>query len=85
LEKSLAAGNGKADAFNLFFLTMCYHHLGDAAKARACYDQALAWWQGKQDLPPPDAEDLKAFQTEAESVLGKPPPPLFSCARLPEW
>jgi tetratricopeptide (TPR) repeat protein len=79
LEKSLAAGQGKSDAFDLFFLAMCHHRLGDAATARDCYDRALRWFgEHRGELEAVHVSELIEFQTEAEQVLKLPPerPPL---------
>jgi uncharacterized protein HemY len=71
LEKSLAASRGESDAFDLFFLAMCHHQLGEPAKAKDCYDQALKWVDNENDIPSYWSADLTAFQAEAYALLGR--------------
>jgi WD40 repeat protein len=68
LEANLQA-NGDYAPFALCFLAMSYHQLGDAAKARNCYDRAVQW-QVKAQVPQGYMEELNSSRAEAEALLG---------------
>ncbi len=73
LEKSLKASAGATDAFDLFFLAMCRHRLGDAGRAKEDYDRAVRWVADhKATLPAKWSDELTAFQSEADAVLAGP-------------
>ena len=83
LERSLAAGKGKSDAFDLFFLAMARQKLGQTAQARTDFDRALRWVREHPQQPPPSAKQLADFQAEAEAVLAGPPGELPANAIAP--
>jgi tetratricopeptide (TPR) repeat protein len=73
LEKSLAASKGESDAFDLFFLAMARHKLGQIAQARADFDRAVEWRRVHPNLAQPGwSEELDAFHTEARALLNAP-------------
>ncbi|MGD0039111.1 MAG: protein kinase [Isosphaeraceae bacterium] len=82
LERSLAAGAGQSDAYNLFFLAMAHHRLGHADQARACFDRAVRWLRAQKSLLEQDTKELTEFRTEATAVLagpaGEPPADVFA-------
>jgi serine/threonine protein kinase/WD40 repeat protein len=60
-------------AFDLYFLAMSYHQLGDTVRARDYYDWAVRW-TNMQKLGTTHNEELAAFRAEAEELLGINPP-----------
>ena len=72
LDKSLAAGNGQYDGFDLFFLAMAHHRLGHREEARRSFDRALRWLQAQKNLAGQHAQELASFRAEAEKVLAGP-------------
>jgi tetratricopeptide (TPR) repeat protein len=72
LNKSLETRQGQFDAFNLFFLAMCNARLGDAARARECFDRAVKSAAAQKSLSPQHAAELKEVRAEAEHVLRSP-------------
>jgi tetratricopeptide (TPR) repeat protein len=72
LEKSLSAGKGQFDAFDLFFLAMARERLGHREDARQCFDRGIRWLDEHKNLPSQRAQELAAFRAETEAVLAGP-------------
>jgi serine/threonine protein kinase/WD40 repeat protein len=74
LQGALRADSGAALAYDLFFLAMCHHHLGEPDKARECYDRATWHWQAARNLSQAITDELVTFGAEAATLLGLPAP-----------
>ncbi len=72
-ERSLRDSRDEAAAFDLFFLAMCHHRLGNESKARDEYEAAVRWEiRFGPTLNNPDwRRELSEFQSEAKAVLAK--------------
>jgi tetratricopeptide (TPR) repeat protein len=57
-------------AFDLYFLAMSHHYLGEAARARDYYDWAARWTRAQAGLSAAQVEELTEFRSEAEELLG---------------
>jgi serine/threonine protein kinase/WD40 repeat protein len=57
-------------AYDLYFLAMSHHRLGETARARDYYDWAVRWVSMQRDLKPEQRDELTAFRAEAEELLG---------------
>ncbi len=72
LERSLAAGSGQFDGFDLFFLAMAHHRLGHPEEARACFDRGLRWLADPHGLNERNTKEIAGIRAEAEKVLAGP-------------
>ena len=72
LDKSLKAGRGQFDGFDLLFPALAHHRLGHREEARRCLDRAIEWMGHPGRLTGDQAKELAAFRAEAESVLAGP-------------
>jgi len=79
LRANLANSEDVNLAQDLYFLAMCYHRLGENARARDYYDLAVRWMRTQSNLTDEDLEELGEFRAEASILLGietvvAPPP-----------
>ena len=65
LDRSLAAGHGAYDGYDLFFQAMAHWQLGDKPRALACFDKAVGWMEQKRRAD----EELIRFRAEAAALL----------------
>ena len=84
LERSLAVNRGEFAAFDLFFLAMAHHLLGDRAVARECFDRAVRWLSQQKNLSDQDIHELASFRAEAQTLLDSPSPALPAKVFAPE-
>jgi Tfp pilus assembly protein PilF len=70
LQKSLEGDWGLTSAFHLFYLAMCHHRLGNARKAKDCFDRAVRWRDEHRSLAAVEAELFGTYRTEAAKALG---------------
>jgi eukaryotic-like serine/threonine-protein kinase len=57
-------------AFDLYFLAMTYHKLGDTGRARDYYEWAVRWPRIDARLTSDQIEELEEFRADASALLG---------------
>jgi serine/threonine protein kinase/WD40 repeat protein len=73
LRPNLERPDDRGLAFDLHFLAMSYHRLGETARARAYFDLAARWTRSQRGLSDGDLEELGAFRAEAAELIGIDP------------
>jgi serine/threonine protein kinase/WD40 repeat protein len=61
-------------AYDLYFLAMSHHRLGETARARDYYDWAVRWVAAQRDLHSLRRDELAEIRAEAEALLGSRAP-----------
>jgi uncharacterized protein HemY len=69
LRANLATREDSGLCYDLYFLAMCYHRLGESARARDFYDWAVPWTRTQPGLSPGQLEELNEARAEAELLL----------------
>src|SRR5581483_4667981 len=70
LRANLAGQEDWALDFDLYFLAMSHHRLGETARGRDYYDWAARWARAQRGLCAEHLEELAVFRAEAEKLLG---------------
>jgi tetratricopeptide (TPR) repeat protein len=70
LRSNLAREEDRYLAFDLYFLAMGYHKLGENARARDFYEWAVRWPRSDKRLTHEQIEELDMFRAEASKLLG---------------
>jgi tetratricopeptide (TPR) repeat protein len=70
LRANLDKRDDKGLAFDLYFLAMSHHGLGETARARDYMTWAVRWMSFQSDLTATQIEELELFRAEAEELLG---------------
>jgi hypothetical protein len=65
LDRSLAAGHGQSDGYDLLFQAMAHWRLGQKPQSLACYRKALEWIEKNRQ----DDEELIRIRDEAAALL----------------
>ncbi len=73
LRVNVAAQVDNSLAFDLYYLAMSYHHLGDSARARDFYDWAVRWVAMHPGPSAADRDELASLRAEAEELLAAGP------------
>jgi hypothetical protein len=61
-------------AYDLYFLAMSYHRLGETARARDYFDWAVRWVSMQRDLKPEQRDEFTAIRAEAEELFASQSP-----------
>jgi serine/threonine protein kinase/WD40 repeat protein len=66
LDRSLAAGHGQGDGYDLLFQAMAHWQLGHKPQSLTCFHKAVEWMEKNRR----DDEQLIRFRAEAAALLG---------------
>jgi hypothetical protein len=70
LEPNLKDQVDSALPYDLYFLAMSHHQLGESTRARQFHDLAVRWSDTHREALKPNAVELAAIQAEAAALLG---------------
>jgi tetratricopeptide (TPR) repeat protein len=69
LRPNLSRQDDRGLAFDLYFLAMSHHRLGDVARAKDYFDWAVRWRRVQASLTAGQFDELTAFEAEAEELM----------------